>query len=267
MAVTAFANHKGGVGKTFILEMIAAELAKRGRRVLAADLDPQANLSRRLGYLEADLEDRPTMAEAVQSARPDALRAALLPCQWEAEWAANITLAPSRIELENRVAEAGVPGSWLRLRKALAPLADEFDDVLLDTAPTLGHLLHLSLVASDYVVAPLVPEYDPVRGVHRLKAFIESDDNRQALGMQNLRLAGIILNAKRTGVSVHESRAAEAIATWGDLVWSPVVPLRAPAGEAVERGEPPQSCDGEAHKVIQAAATGLTDRFLKETAA
>ena len=61
-----------------------------------------------------------------------------------------------------------------------------------------------------------------------------------------------------------EQRTDEAVTTWGDLVWQPVVPLRAPAGEAVERGEPPQACEGEARQVIQDAAVALTDRFLKE---
>lgn len=265
MAVTSLANHKGGVGKTFILELLIAELAKRGRRVLVVDLDPQANLSRRVGYMEYQLEDRPTTAEAVQAANPETLRTTLLPCQWEDDWAENITLAPSRIELENRVAEAGVPGAWLRLRKALGPVAGEYDDVFIDTPPTLGHMLHMALVASDHVIAPTVPEYDAVRGVHRLKAFVESEENRQSLGL-TARMAGVIINARRTNVVVHEQRTDEAIETWGDLVWQPVIPLRAPAAEAVERGEPPQACDGEAGRILRAAAESLTDRFLKEAA-
>jgi chromosome partitioning protein len=79
-------------------------------------------------------------------------------------------------------------------------------------------------------------------------------------------MAGIIINARRARVAVHEQRTDEAVDTWGDLVWQPVVPLRAPAGEAVERGEPPQACEGEARQIIQDAAVALTDRFLKETA-
>lgn len=264
MAVTSLANHKGGVGKTFIIGLLAAELAKRGRQVLLVDLDPQANLSRRVGYMEYQLQDRPTMAEAVQAVSADALRTTLLPCQWENDWADNITLAPSRIELENRVAEAGVPGAWLRLRKTLQPLADEYDDVLIDTPPTLGHMLHLALIASDYVIAPTVPEYDPVQGVHRLKAFVESEENRAALSI-DARMAGIIVNAKRTNVGMHEERTGEAIDTWGDLVWQPVILLRAPAGEAVDRGEPPQACGGDVGKEVRQTGEQIADRFLKET--
>lgn len=266
MAVCAAANHKGGVGKTTIITLLAAELARRGRRVLAVDLDPQGNLSRSLGYREADLETRPTMAEAVHAADPDVLRTALLPCQWEDDWAERITLAPSRIELENRVAEAGVPGAWLRLRKALAPLVDEYDDVLIDTPPTLGHLLHLALVAADHVIAPTVPEYDAVRGVRRLQEFLDDEQNRQALGL-TASLIGVVVNARRTGVAVHEQRTREVLDTWGDLVWQPTLPLRAGVAEAIERAEPLQSAPGDTGRTISGSGVELADRYLKEVGA
>lgn len=265
MAVTAFANHKGGVGKTFLVTLLAAELARRGRKLLLVDLDPQGNLSRRLGYQETELAGRPTMAEVIHAADPDRLRAALLPCQWEGDWAENITLAPSRIELEQRAYESGSPGSWLRLRRALAPVAAGYDDVIIDTPPTLGHFLHMALVASEYVIAPATPEYDPIQGVHRLKAFVESEDDRQALGMTT-RMVGVIINGRRSGVALHRERTEEAVDTWGDLVWQPIIPLRAPAADAVDRSEPPQACEGEARQIIEDAGRTLADRFVKEAA-
>lgn len=267
MPVTMAANHKGGAGKTFILEMLVAELARRGRRVLAIDGDPQANLSRRMGYREADLEKRPTMAEAIQAASPDVLVTTFLPCQWEGDWADRITLAPSRIELENRVSEAGVPGSWLRLRKALGPVAGEFDDVFIDTPPTLGHLLHLPAVVADLVIAPMSPEYDSTRGVHRLIDFITDPENRQALGL-HARMAGVVINAQRSGVRDQADRTAAAIEQWGSLVWQPVIPLRASAASAVERDMPPQYADDkDTRETMQAAAADMADRYLAETAA
>lgn len=263
--VTVYANHKGGVGKTFLLMVMAAELAKRGFKVLVADLDPQGNASRRLGYAEFELETRPTIAEAVAESSPEIARRALLPCQWEPEWADNITLLPSRIELENRVSEAGVPGSWMRLEEALSPLLDDYDYVLIDTQPTLGHLLHLALVLADDVITPAVPEYDAVRGAQRLMEFVDSPKNRRSLGI-HARLIGVVLNAKRTGVATHEGRVKKAVDQWGGLVWQPALPLRAPLHDTQEFAEPPHAADGEAGTVIRAAAKSLVDRYLNEAA-
>ncbi|NYF44695.1 ParA family protein [Streptosporangium sandarakinum] len=261
MPVTTFANHKGGVGKSNEVEGVAAELAMRGRRVLAVDLDPQGNLSRRMGYQEHELETRPTIAEAVRDHTPKALRASFLPCQWEQDWAENITLVPSRIELEERISEAGVPLSWQRLHKCLAPLAGDFDDVLIDTPPTIGHLLHLALVASDYVVGATTPTYDSVRGIYRLKNFIENEDQRAGLGLR-CRMIGVVINMKRAGVANHDQRTEALITRFGDLVWPPHLPLRASVEDASERAEPPQNAGPEVQQIFR----DRVDRYMKAVA-
>lgn len=263
--VTVLANHKGGVGKTFLLMVMAAELAMRGFKVLVVDLDPQGNASRRLGYAEFELENRPTIAEAVAESSSDIARQALLPCQWEPEWAERISLLPSRIELENRVSEAGVPGSWMRLEDALNPLLDDYDHVLIDTQPTLGHLLHLALVLADDVITPAVPEYDAVRGAQRLIDFVGSPKNRRSLGI-HATVIGIVLNAKRANVATHEGRVEKAVEQWGDLVWQPALPLRAPLHDTQEFAEPPHTATGEAGTVIRQAAKTLVDRYLGKAA-
>jgi cellulose biosynthesis protein BcsQ len=264
--VTVFANHKGGVGKTFLLMVMAAELAMRGCKVLAVDLDPQGNASRRLGYAEHELEERPTIAEAVADSSPEIARRSLLPCQWEPDWAENITLLPSRIELENRVSEAGVPGSWMRLEDALTPLLPDYDYALIDTQPTLGHLLHLGLVLADDVITPAVPEYDAVRGAQRLMEFVSLPKNRRSLGI-HADVIGVVMNAKRSQVATHEERVEKAIERWGELVWQPALPLRAPFHDTQEFAEPPHDAKGEAGKIIRDAAKHLADRYLNGAAA
>ncbi|MFE3195867.1 ParA family protein [Nocardia sp. NPDC059240] len=273
---TVFGNHKGGVGKTQALTLAAAELAKRRnrggapRRVLCIDMDPQGNLTRRMGYLEEQIEERPSMAEVIQTASSEVLRSCLLPCQWDGDWADNITLAPSRIELENRVPEAGVPGSHLRLRRALTPLLGEFDDVLIDVAPTLGHLLHLTLASREpdadghgvNVIAVMTPDYDGLRGARRLDAMINDPHYQLSLSMR-ARLIGVIVNKVRTGVSTHKTRTEEAAATWGEAVWNPHLALSAGAERAVEFSEPPQSADDSKTRIaMQMSAEAYVDRYL-----
>ena len=264
--VTVLANHKGGVGKTFWAMVMAAELAQRGFKVLVADADPQGNTSRRLGYAEHELENRPTIAEAIAESSSKIARQALLPCQWEEDWAENITLLPSRIELENRVPEAGVPGSWLRLEEALDPLLDEFDFILIDTQPTLGHLLHLALVLADDVLVPATPEYDSIRGAQRLIDFVTLPKNRRSLGI-DAEVIGVLLNAKRNGVVTHEERAKKVVKQWGPLVWEPALPLRAAYADTQEFAESPHSASDPAGKLIRETAKTLVDRYLEKAAA
>ncbi len=265
--VTVLANHKGGVGKTFLLLVMAAELAMRGFRVLVVDLDPQANASRRLGYQEWELEDRPSMAEVLAEASPEKAREAMLPCQWEPDWAERITLLPSRIELENRVPEAGVPGSHFRLEEALGPIAEsgEFDYILIDTQPTLGHLLHLALVLADDVVAAAVPEYDSIRGAQRLIHYVEDPKNRKRTSTK-ANVIGVVINAKRAGVATHEGRVEKAVQEWGDRVWQPPLPLRAGIHDTQEFAEPPHSAAGESGTIVRTAAKQLVDRYLEVAA-
>jgi chromosome partitioning protein len=262
-SVTTIANDKGGVGKTFLTQLLAAEMAMRGRRVLVVDLDPQGNLSRRLGYPKAVIADRITVSEAVRDASPDVLAASILPCQWEPDWAGHIYVVPARKELEQRSTEAGTPASWTRLTRALHGVADDYDDVLIDTPPQLGHLLHLALRASQHIVVPAAPETDSIQGIYALSEFLADPDGGQALGIA-AEIAGIVVNGKRAGVATHEQRTQEIVTTWGPLVWQPPMPLRAKAQDsASEYAEPVQHASAE----IRDIASQLGDAYVKAVTA
>src|SRR5947207_15828846 len=91
------ANNKGGAGKTATTVALAAALADLGHRVLAVDMDPQGNLTRRLGYDEVSWRDRATLSDALRlrADAPADPAAVVVPCAWEHELAQRIDLLPS----------------------------------------------------------------------------------------------------------------------------------------------------------------------------
>jgi cellulose biosynthesis protein BcsQ len=238
MPVILIGNHKGGVGKTTVTTALADELARRGRKVIGVDLDPQANLTRRMGYQPEDLADRPTIATALAVRTPAAFAQCLVPCQWEADHADNIFLAPGDVLLEERALEAGQAGAWRRMRALLETL-DPATVVLIDTQPSMGHLVQMGLTAADHVIAVTHAEYDSVRGTYKLRDFIETA--RADLDLR-CTLSGVIVNSLRK-VAVHTYRTDELRASFGDLLWSPEIPLRAAVAESQEHAIPPQTDD------------------------
>jgi len=234
------ANHKGGVGKTMATTGIAAELAKAGHYVLVVDADPQGNLSRRMGYLDDRLVGKPTVGRAITYGRgrryAAELEACIVPCQWEGDWADRIYLAPGGPELEARAAEQNYPDAWQRLRSALS-FVDPGWCVLIDTPPSMGHLMVMALAASDHVLTVTEPEFDSVQGALHLREFIEVYRDRLELQCD---LDGVIVNAARK-VAVHEVRWSDLQAHFGEKLWEPKIPLRASIAENQEFGIPPQT--------------------------
>lgn len=215
----AFANNKGGVGKSTLVVRLAEELAARGRRVLVADGDPQGNVSRMLGHNEAALLQRPTINEVVLSGRPGAAVDAILPCAWDQiddmpgevyELSQRIDLLPSRFDYELRVGEAAghEPASAMarharqRLAVALSGgVLDAYDYLLMDLPPSIGPLTHMGLDAigdvdsedeAGGVVIPLFPDYDPISGAIRMRDLVTSAAHDWE--RPHLRTAGVVIN-------------------------------------------------------------------------
>ncbi|MDL5158776.1 ParA family protein [Actinomycetospora termitidis] len=254
----AVANNKGGAGKTTAIAHLAEALADRGRHVLAVDMDPQANLSRRLGYGEADLSDMVTAAEVVAAHRKGCAADAIVGCRWAVPAAERIDLVPARYDLEARVAEAGQLGSHERLDIALSGVAEDYDVVLLDCPPSLGHLTQLGLAAADTVVLVLRPEYDHLQGAIRVRDFVAG--YRRHLGRPDLAVSGVIVNEHDRRRGLHVWHADSVADTFGDLVWSPPVPSRAVLAEAIDAAQPLRARGAAARPLLEIFST-LADQL------
>src|SRR4051795_4941329 len=156
--VISFANQKGGVAKTTTTLNLGVALAEQNLRVLLCDLDPQGNLTMSQG-LNPDTIERSMFDVLVHR----------LPIQ-EVTHHTEVDLAVSSIDLAGaELALSSMIGRERALEKALAPILDDYDYILIDTPPSLGLLTINALVAADGVIVPVQCEYLSLRGLVQLE--------------------------------------------------------------------------------------------------
>ena len=177
------ANQKGGVAKTTTVHSLGVASAEFGRRTLVIDLDPQACLTYSLGFdpdrLDGSLHDvfvrRVPVAEVARPV-PGVPGLDVLP--------ATIDLAGSEVHLLTRTGREHV------LERALEPVVERYDLVLVDCPPSLGVLTINGLTAADAVLIPLQCEALSHRGVGQL---LETIEDVRAFANSSIRVRGIVV--------------------------------------------------------------------------
>lgn len=157
--IIAVTNNKGGVGKTTTVSATAAALARMGYRVLAVDMDMQANLTYSLSA--ADYSEALTIADTLYGAAP-------LPTY---EIGTGLYLCPASFALST--ADKELAGTD-RLAQALELVRGSFDYIIIDTAPGVGVLTLSALKAATAVVVTLTAEALPAEGMQTVEKIAES---------------------------------------------------------------------------------------------
>ncbi|MFL6012601.1 MAG: ParA family protein [Gaiellaceae bacterium] len=156
--VIAFANQKGGVAKTTTTLNLGVALKEQGHSVLAIDLDPQGNLTMSQGWNPDEIE-RSMFDVLVHK----------LPIE-EIVREAEVDVAVSSIDLAGaELALSSMIGRERALEKALLPVRERYDFILIDTPPSLGLLTINALVAAEAVIVPVQCEYLSLRGLVQLE--------------------------------------------------------------------------------------------------
>jgi chromosome partitioning protein len=226
--VIAMCNQKGGVGKTTSTINLGAALAEAGRRVLLVDFDPQGALSVGLGVNPLALER--TVYDLLMDSSTS-IDDVLLETEVEGLdlLPANIDLSAAEVQLVNEVAREQA------LQRLLAPVAQDYDVVLVDCQPSLGLLTINALTAAHGVIIPLECEYFALRGVALLVSTI--DKVRERLN-PDLRVEGILATMYDARTVHAREVLARLVESFGDDVFHTVIAKTVRFPETTVAGEP-----------------------------
>jgi chromosome partitioning protein len=220
--VIAVANQKGGVAKTTTVHALGAALAELGRRILMVDLDPQASLSFATGIED---EPDPSMHDVMMG------RSTIADILYESS---GVDVAPSSIDLAG--AEVHLltrTGREYVLQRALRPVADDYDFILVDCPPSLGILTINGLTAASEVLIPLQAELLTQRGLGQL---LDTVSDVRSFTNPDLQVLGAVITMFDSRTRLGRDVIDDIRRTHRVDILEPFVPKSVKVAEAPRRG-------------------------------
>ena len=224
--VISIANQKGGVGKTTTTVNLATLLAKKGKKILLIDTDPQGNATSGLGItkeLEMSVYDilvgETTFDEAIQQTSIK-----------------NLTVCPSNISLAGAEVElVSMMSREQRLKTKLDEVKDQYDYILIDCPPSLGLITLNAFTASDSVLIPVQCEYFALEGLGQLLNTVNLVKKHLN---KNLEIEGALLTMYDARTNLSNQVVKEVKKYFEDKVYKTVIPRNVRLSEAPSYGMP-----------------------------
>jgi len=224
--IIAIANQKGGVGKSTTAVNLSACLAQEGKKVLLVDIDPQGNATSGVGLekpqklcvYNALVEDKP-VEELIEPTAIEQLFAV----------PASLNLAGAEIELVPVLARE------TRLKKALEPLRDRYDFIIIDCPPSLGLLTVNALTAANEIIIPIQCEYYALEGLSKL---LESIRLIKASLNPDLSIAGVLMTMHDARTNLSQQVIDEVKSFFQERVYKTIIPRTVRLSEAPSFGLP-----------------------------
>ncbi len=224
--IISIANQKGGVGKTTTAVNVSSILAKKGKKVLLIDCDPQGNATSGLGIekdAENSLYDVLINEVDINQTIQDTCIKTLKICP------ANMNLAGAEVELVNQMSREQ------RMKTALEGAKNEFDFILIDCPPSLGLVTLNAFTASDSVLIPVQCEYFALEGLGQLLNTINLVKKHLN---KSLEIEGAVLTMYDMRTNLSNQVVKEVKKYFGDRVYATVIPRNIKLSEAPSYGMP-----------------------------
>jgi len=223
--VIAVANQKGGVGKTTTTVNLGASLAYADNRVLLVDSDAQGNATSGLGLSKGEVED--DIYDVLINEQP--IKEVIVPSSRE-----NMDMVPASIQLAGAEVElSNIDRRETRLKNALEEVRDEYDYILIDCPPSLGHLTINAFTASDSVMIPVQCEYYALEGLSQLLntvRLVQKHFNNE------LKIEGVLLTMLDRRTNLGYEVVEEVKKYFHEKVYETIIPRNVRLSEAPSYG-------------------------------
>lgn len=224
--VISIANQKGGVGKTTTAVNLSTILAKKGKKVMLIDADPQGNASSGLGLekeVEYSLYDVLINDVDIKDTLQDSCMKTLKVCP------SNMDLAGAEVELVSQMSREQ------RLKEKVDAIKDEFDYIIIDCPPSLGLITLNAFTASNSVLIPVQCEYYALEGLGQLLNTINLVKKHLN---KSLEIEGAVLTMYDMRTNLSNQVVKEVKRYFEDRVYKTVIPRNIKLSEAPSFGMP-----------------------------